>query len=167
MSLSMESDMNVSDTQTMEFPRFGSCMYSETDVIRFPWGIPGFPELRRWLALNVDGNNSFVWLQSLDDVNVALPTIDPYFVFEDYEPTLPAYAAAALEIEQASDFTILCVVVVTENAEDMTMNLFAPVVINLRTRTGRQVVLENSGYSVRQPMPRKPTSPSLAAEPAS
>ena len=155
MSLSMESDMNASETQTMEFPRFGTCTVTEADVIRFPWGLPGFSNLRRWLALNVEEQTSYVWLQSLDDVNIALPTIDPYFLFEDYDPKLPAYAVAALEIENPSDFTILCVVVVTENAEDMTMNLFAPIVINLRTRTGRQVVLENSGFSVRQPIPRK------------
>lgn len=163
----MESDMNVSDTQTMEFPRFGSCTFSETDVIRFPWGLPGFANLRRWLALNVEEQSSFVWLQSLDDVNVALPTVDPYFIFEDYDPKLPAYATAALEIEGPSDFTILCVVVVTKDAEDMTMNLFAPLVINLRTRTGRQVVLENSGFSVRQPMPRKQLPETIKAEPAS
>ncbi|MBV8639544.1 MAG: flagellar assembly protein FliW [Candidatus Eremiobacteraeota bacterium] len=159
--------MNVSDTQTMEFPRFGTCTYSETDVIRFPWGIPGFPNLRRWLALNVDENNSFVWLQSLDDLNVALPTMDPYYVFEDYDPKLPGYAAAALDIESPTDFAMLCVVVVTENAEEMTMNLFAPIVINLRTHTGRQIVLENSGFSVRQSIPRKPVSPAIEAEPAS
>lgn len=163
----MESDMNVSDTQTVEFPRFGSCTFLETDIIRFPWGIPGFPNLRRWLALNVNEQNTFVWLQSLDDVNVSLPTLDPYFVFEDYDPKLPGYAVAALEIEAPSDFTILCVVVVTENAEEMTMNLFAPIVINLRTQMGRQVVLENSGFSVRQPIPRKPVSPSIETEEAS
>lgn len=164
MSLSMESDMNVSDTQTMEFPRFGTCSFSETDVIRFPWGLPGFANLRRWLALNVEEQTSFVWLQSLDDVNVALPTIDPYFVFEEYDPKLPAYAVAALEIENPSDFTILCVVVVTKDAEDMTMNLFAPIIVNLRTRMARQVVLENSGFSVRQPMPRKDVVETIEAD---
>ena len=163
----MEADMNASETQTMEFPRFGTCTFSEVDVIRFPWGIPGFPNLRRWLALNVEEQHSFVWLQSLDDLNVALPTIDPYFVFEDYDPKLPAYAAAALEIEGPADFAILSVVVVTENAEDMTMNLFAPIIINLRTRTGRQIVLENSGFSVRQQMPRKALPNAAEAEPAS
>ena len=77
-------------------------------------------------------------------------------MFDDYDPKLPAYAASALAIESPSDFTVLCVVVVTENAEEMTINLFAPIVINLRTRKARQVVLENSGFSVRQPVPRKP-----------
>ena len=163
----METDMNVSDTQTMEFPRFGACTFAESDIIRFPWGLPGFPNLRRWLALSIEEQSSFVWLQSLDDANVALPTMDPYYVFEDYDPKLPQYATAALEIESPSDFTLLCVVVVTENAEDMTINLFAPVLINLRTQTGRQIVLENSGFSVRQAIPRKAAAIPIEPERAS
>ena len=145
-------------TTTIEFPRFGECTFSDADIIEFPWGLPGFPTLRRWLALSVESQNSFVWLQSLDDVNTALPTADPYLIFEDYDPKLPAYAAATLEIADPAEFTLLCVVVVTENADDMTMNLFAPIVVNLRTRKGRQIVLENSGFSVRQAIPRKAQS---------
>lgn len=159
MSLSMESEMEANDTLTMEFPRFGSCTFSQAEVLEFPWGIPGFPNLRRWLALSTEEGGSYVWMQCIDDVKVALPTLDPYFVFEDYNPKLPAYASAALEIESPSDFTILCIVVVTGGAEEMTMNLFAPLVINLRTRRGRQIVLENSGFSVRQPIPRKAGAP--------
>ena len=148
----------VQTTTTIEFPRFGECSYTDADVLEFPWGLPGFPSLRRWIALNVESQSNFVWLQSLDDMNVALPTADPYVIFEDYNPKLPAYAAAALDINDPSEFTLLGVVVVTENAEEMTMNLFAPLVINLRTRKGRQIVLENSGFSVRQPIPRKADS---------
>ncbi|MDQ2865186.1 MAG: flagellar assembly protein FliW [Candidatus Eremiobacteraeota bacterium] len=154
MSVSMELMMNGGPT-TKDFPRFGECSFSEADVISFPWGLPGFPNLRRWLALTVESQNSFVWLQSVDDVKIALPTADPYSVFGDYNPKLPAYAATALDIAEASDFTVLCVMVVTEDADEMTMNLFAPIVVNLRSRTARQVVLENSGFSVRQPVPRK------------
>lgn len=142
-------------TTTIGLPRFGECTYTESEVIEFPWGLPGFPNLRRWLALTVETQPNFVWLQSLDDVKVALPVADPYQIFETYEPKLPPYAAAALEIEHPGDFTMLCVVVVTEGAADMSMNLLAPIVINLRTRRGRQIMLENSSYSVRQPIPRK------------
>ncbi len=155
MSLSMEHSMDVAQDLTVAFPRFGECTFAKADVIEFPWGLPGFPNLRNWLALTVESQGNFVWFQSIDDVNVALPSADPYFMFEDYDPKLPAYAAAALEITSPSDFALLCVVVVTDNADEMTMNLFAPVVVNLRTRRARQVVLENSGFSVRQPIPRK------------
>lgn len=140
---------------TLELPRFGSCTYTPSEVIEFPWGIPGFPTLRNWLPLNLDSHPSFVWLQSLDDHAVALPAIDPWLVFEDYDPKLPAYAFTSLEIREAVDFATLCIVVVTPNADEMTINLMAPVVINLRTRKGRQIMLDGSTYSPRESMPRK------------
>jgi len=150
--------MESIETTTVDLPRFGELTYAETDVIEFPWGIPGFPALRRWLLLTLDVHPGFVWLQSLDDLKVAIPTSDPYFIFEKYDPKLPPYAFVALDIRNAEDFTLLCVVVVTANAEEMTMNLMAPIVVNLKSRKARQVMLENSAYSVREPIPRKSAS---------
>ena len=139
----------------VELPRFGACSYAPSDVIEFPWGLPGFPTLRNWLPLNIDSQGSFIWLQSLDDKSVALPAIDPWMVFEDYDPKLPAYAFTSLEIREAGDFATLCVVVVTTNAAEMTINLMAPIVVNLRTHKGRQIMLDGSSYSAREPVPRK------------
>lgn len=152
-------------TQTIEFPRFGACTFAPSDVIELPWGLPGFPNLHRWLALTVETQASFVWLQSIDDPKVALPTTDPYYIFEEYNPKLPPYVVAALDISDPSDFTMLCVVVVTENAEEMTINLLAPIVVNLRTRKARQILLESSGYSTRHPIPRR-TEPAVEGQAA-
>jgi flagellar assembly factor FliW len=151
MTLEKEQDR----TNIVVFPRFGECSYLESEVIEFPWGLPGFGQLRQFVVLQVNGQEGFIWLQSLDDLNVALPLADPWSIFEDYDPHLPQYAKVALSLEHAEDFIILCVVVVTKNAEEMTMNLLAPVVVNLKTRIGRQVMLESSDYSVRAPIPRK------------
>ena len=52
MSLSMESMMETAQSTTMEFPRFGACTFGDADVIEFPWGLPGFPDLHRWLILS-------------------------------------------------------------------------------------------------------------------
>jgi flagellar assembly factor FliW len=155
----MNAAMETSQTATVEFPRFGSFTYAQEEVLEFAWGLPGFPQLRRWLALTLPTQTNFVWLQSLDDTNVAIPTCDPWMVFESYEPKLPGYAVAALEIANPSDFTMLCVVVASEGGQDMTMNLLAPIVVNLKSRRARQVMLENSGYSVKEPMPRKAAPP--------
>ena len=140
---------------TVELPRFGSCTYRESEVLSFPWGLPGFASLRRFIALNLESQEKFVWLQSLDDPSVAIPTADPWTIFADYAPQLPPYATSSLELRGPDDFATLCVVVVTPGAAEMTMNLLAPVVVNLRTRTGRQITLETGGYSVRTPIPRK------------
>ena len=156
----------VETPTTVELPRFGEMSYAASDVIEFPWGIPGFPNLHRWLLLSVEENPNFVWMQSLDDLKVAVPTADPYWIFDKYEPKLPSYAFVALEIKNPEDFTMLCVVVVTANAEEMTMNLMAPIVVNLRTRKARQVMLENSAYSVKEAVPRKQAAGAAAAPPA-
>jgi flagellar assembly factor FliW len=140
---------------TAELPRFGTCTYRESEVLTFPWGLPGFGSLRRFIALNLEGQEKFVWLQSLDDPSVALPTADPWQIFADYAPHLPPYAISSLSLSSPEEFATLCVVVVTPGAAEMTMNLLAPIVVNLRTREARQVTLETGGYSVRTPIPRK------------
>jgi flagellar assembly factor FliW len=147
---------HVQATSTVAFPNFGECTFAESEVLTFPWGLPGFAELRRFLVLAIPEQAGYVWLQSLDEVNVALPLCDPWSLFDDYEAPLPYYAKQSLNLANADDFCLLCVCVVGKGAAEMTINLLAPVVINLKTRVGRQVALENQRYSVRTPIPRKP-----------
>lgn len=158
--------MESQETMTVATSRFGEVTFAETDVFEFPWGLPGFSEQRRFLALSLAEQPNFVWLQSVDDPKLALPAADPWQMFPDYEPRMPGYATEALQLQNAEDFTILCVVVVTKDAEEMTMNLMAPVVLNLKTRRARQVMLENSPYSVRTPIPRKQAEAQGTAQPA-
>jgi flagellar assembly factor FliW len=156
-----ETIVDTDRETTLDLPRFGTCTYRDSEVLTFPWGLPGFGSLRRFLALNLEGQEKFVWLQSLDDLSVALPTADPWQIFEDYAPQLPPYASSSLDVKRPEDFVTLCVVVVSPGAAEMTMNLLAPIVVNLRTRVGRQVTLETGGYSVRAEIPR--TAPAAAA----
>jgi flagellar assembly factor FliW len=162
----MEATMESPQTASVETTRFGEVIFSDSDVIEFPWGLPGFTELRRFLALSLAEQPSFVWLQSLDDPKIALPAADPWQIFPEYEPRMPAYAVEALDLRNPVDFTILCIVVVTKDAEEMTMNLMAPIVVNLKTRRARQVMLENSPYTVRTAIPRKSLESQGTAQPA-
>lgn len=150
-------------TTTLDLPRFGEFTYADSEIIEFPSGIPGFSNLRRFVAIQLDEQPNFVWLQSLDDLKVALPTGDPWLIFPDYDPKLPAYATSALGIKSPEDFAVLCVVVVTKGAQDMTMNLLAPVIINLKTRLGLQIMLDGSDYAVRTPIPRKAATEGMEA----
>jgi flagellar assembly factor FliW len=153
----METRLDAPEqTHNVIFPRFGNCTYAESEVIAFPWGLPGFPQLRQFLVLSVPGQDGFIWLQSLDDVKVAMPLCDPWSLFDDYEAHLPQYAKQSMGIGAPDDFCIMCVCVVGKGAAEMTINLLAPVVINLKTRVGRQITLENQAYSVRTPIPRTP-----------
>jgi flagellar assembly factor FliW len=141
-------------TTTIDLPRFGKCTFGESEVVRFPWGLPGFAAQRRFLVIAVDGEQGYIWLQSLDDLSFAVPLCDPWSLFEDYEASLPFYAKQSLEIETADSFCVMCVLVARAGTAETTINLLAPIVINLETRVGRQVTLENQRYSVRTPVTR-------------
>jgi flagellar assembly factor FliW len=159
----MESTTEKTDVvTTVDLPRFGECTYAQSDVIAFPWGIPGFAAHRRWLVLTLDSQPGYVWLQSLDDLAVALPAANPWSIFESYDPKLPAYAFVSLDVKDASDFTLLCVVVAPSDGGPMTMNLAAPIVVNLRSRNGRQVLCDNALYTSSELIPRKDASAQAA-----
>ncbi|MBV8073907.1 MAG: flagellar assembly protein FliW, partial [Candidatus Eremiobacteraeota bacterium] len=140
--------------RTVNTTRFGELSIPEEDVFVFRWGLPGFGLLREFVVLAIEEQKPYVWLQSLERPEIALPLIDPWALFEDYDPALPAVTASVLEIERPDDFCLMCVTVVGDSAEELTVNLLAPIVFNLRCRIGRQVMLEDSDYSVRTPVPR-------------
>ena len=134
--------------------RFGELTIPEEEIFEFRWGLPGFGLLREFVVLAIEEQKPYVWLQSLERPEIALPLIDPWTLFDEYDPQLPAVTASVLEIEAAEDFCLMCVTVVGEQADELTVNLLAPIVFNLRCRIGRQVMLEDCDYSVRTPIPR-------------
>jgi flagellar assembly factor FliW len=137
---------------TVELPRFGTCTYNEADIFVFPWGMPGFDDLRSFIVLQLETQDQIVWLQSLDDVKISLPLGDPWTFFPDYEPKIPAFAKISLDLANPEDFTILAVMVGTDGGPTF-MNLMAPVIMNLKNRVARQVPLENSRYTVAMEIP--------------
>jgi flagellar assembly factor FliW len=93
-----------------------------------------------------------LWLQSLEETNIALPVADPWVFFPDYDPRLPAFARISLDLQAPDEFTTLGVMVIPESGPSY-MNLMAPLVVNLRTRIGRQIALESGNYSVAVEIP--------------
>jgi flagellar assembly factor FliW len=159
----METTTETKATATIiNLPRFGECTYQQSDVIAFPWGIPGFANHRRWLVLTLDEQPGYVWLQSLDDLSTALPAANPWAIFDTYDPKLPGYAFVSLDVKNAADFTLLCVVVAPPDGGAMTMNLAAPIVVNLRSRNARQVLCDNPAYSANEPIPQRAVQPATA-----
>jgi flagellar assembly factor FliW len=138
--------------KTIELPRFGSCTYNEADIFVFPWGLPGFDNFRTFIVLQLETQDQILWLQSLDDLSVALPLGDPWTFFPDYDPKLPAFAKLSLDLDQPEDFTILAVMVGTDGGPTF-MNLMAPIIVNLKNHIARQVPLEGTAYTVAMEIP--------------
>jgi flagellar assembly factor FliW len=125
----------------------------EAMTLTFPWGLPGFGQLRTFAIVRIPDTKPGIWLRSLEEPTIALPVVEPWAYFPEYEPVLPSYAAATLEIESPGDVTMFCIVVPNDPVHGPTVNLYAPVVINRTTRIGRQIMLDDSRYAMRTPFP--------------
>ena len=132
--------------------RFGDLDVDEEKILAFPDGLPGFPEARRFTLVPVPENDVFLWLQAVDDPALAFLCTVPWPFFPDYEPELPDVDEEALALADAGDAMVLCMLTVRREERTVTANLLGPVVINQRTRTGRQVVLADSQYPLRAPL---------------
>ena len=132
--------------------RFGELEVADERVLDFPEGLPGFREARRFAMVEVPDNDVFFWLQSIDDPALAFLCTVPWPFFPDYEPELPETDQEALGLTEAADAMVLCLLTVRREEQEVTANLLGPLVVNQRTRTGRQVVLADSTWPLRAPL---------------
>jgi flagellar assembly factor FliW len=118
--------------------RFGSIEVATGDVIRFPSGLPGLEACREWALLADAANDAVGWLQSTTRGDVALAVVSPRRFVPDYRVRIPRSELTPLALADVRDAQV--VVVVGRTGTTLTLNLKAPIVINVETRTGRQVV---------------------------
>jgi len=118
-------------------------------ILRFPHGIVGFEHLKRF-ALIQDTESAIGWFQSLDEPETAFAALDAFLVDADYDIELPKADADALALESEGDVAVYALLTVRLDPEEyITANLLAPVVLNTRIGTGRQVILQDSSYSLQ------------------
>jgi flagellar assembly factor FliW len=130
----------------------GRLTYEEQEEITILGGILGFEEHERYLLMAAEGQEPFCWLQSLDDPHLAFVAVNPVLAKRDYQPEIPPEELARLEITDLQDEVMwLVIVTLKEKWEESTVNLMAPVVINVKSRQGRQIVLEKGDLSLRYP----------------
>ena len=118
--------------------RFGCIEVAAGDVIRFPSGLPGLEDCREWALLADAANDAVGWLQSTTRGDVALAVVSPRRFVPDYRVRIARSELAPLNLADLRDAQV--VVVVGTTGTTLTLNLKAPIVINVETRMGRQVV---------------------------
>lgn len=120
--------------------------------VHFDRGLPGFAAAKRFVLVPWGSADSpFSLMRSLDDPDLEFVVAMPGTFFPDYAPELDDDSAAELGLTQADDALVLVIVNVPDRAEDSTVNLLGPLVINRHTRRGMQAVL-NEAWSTRHPL---------------
>ena len=131
---------------------FGQIEIADDQIICMAKGMIGFPDLRNF-ALIFDEekgrkSTSIMWLQSMDDPDIAFPVMDPMAIKEDYAPNVNDEIIAPLGELTADNTYILVTVTVPKKVEDFSVNLKAPIVINMDNRKAVQLIVEDD-YPVK------------------
>ena len=131
---------------------FGMVDIDEEKVLTFSDGLIGLEDYKKFAVINdIENENATIsWLQSLEEPGFALPIIDPLLIKRDYDPVVEDEWLESIGKEE--DYFVLVTLTVPEDIEKMTANLKAPIVVNMNTRKGAQIIVENQDYSVRYPI---------------
>ncbi|WP_412915479.1 flagellar assembly protein FliW [Brevibacillus sp. 179-C 1.1 NHS] len=116
----------------------------------FEDGIPGFSHLQ-FFQLIQEEEIPFFLIQSTEEKDIGFWVVNPFSFFPDYQFTLPEVSKEALRMEAESPVAVFSIVTIRGNNQ-ATVNLKAPIVLNLANRMGKQVILQEESYPIRQPL---------------
>lgn len=129
---------------------FGEIEIDESKLVVFDETIPGFPNSKRYAFLfDEDENSPFCWMQSVDEGDVSFALLNPVEVLPKYNPKVTATELAILGDVDMSAISVYNILVVPQKIEDITVNLKAPIVINLNNKKAVQIILSDERYKVR------------------
>ncbi|NQU42035.1 flagellar assembly protein FliW [bacterium] len=132
--------------------RFGQIEVPEETVLNLPDGVLGLCETKRYVLLEHDSEGTpFKWLQAVDNPDLAFIVMDPNLVVEDYRVEFEEETAEKLGVEKpGADLAMMAIVnIPRENPIAMTVNLRAPIVVQVQKRVGWQIVLPDEDYPIR------------------
>lgn len=136
-----------------------------SNEIILPHGIIGFGAYKRAELLYLPDHLPFLWmkLQRANDP-IQFIVIEPGGIIPDYQPELFDEDAESLDLRDASEAMILNIVTLrNQHPVEATVNLIGPIVVNRRTRIGRQLVVSNySRYSAHHALVENPQSTPVA-----
>ncbi|MHC2069688.1 flagellar assembly protein FliW [Bremerella sp. T1] len=118
--------------------RFGKLDIRQDEIITFAGGLIGFDTHTKWAILADESNESVGWLQSMEDPGLAFAVVSPRRYIPSYKVRISPEQANSLKIDAGMETFVL--VIVSRESSLVTVNLRAPLLINLSLQVGRQVI---------------------------
>lgn len=128
----------------------GEVEVSEQDIYTFDSGLLGFPEQTKYALFPLDADLPITVLQSIEDAELGFILAFPFAFKKDYAFDLSIEDKEHLQIDKEEDVLVYSIVTLNDSFDNSTINLLAPVVINVDKKIGKQIVLHDSAlYPLR------------------
>lgn len=128
---------------------FGQMEVDERQIIDFPEGIYGFEDIRKFAILDAKEKSPFKWMQAVDEPDLAFVIIRPEDFMVKYELEVLPSDLEEIGATSPDEVIVFAIVTIPEDPSRMTANLQGPVIINPKTRCGKQAISLSEHYSVR------------------
>lgn len=132
--------------------RFGRIEFQVEDVIQFPEGLLGFADLRKFVLIDDPNDEIFAWLQSCESAAIAFPVLEPELFTENYKINLTKNDLESMQMKAGDKMRYFSIITIPNDPTQMTANLKAPIVINVKDRLARQCVLQDNHLAIREPI---------------
>ncbi|MBU3135998.1 flagellar assembly protein FliW [Clostridium gasigenes] len=129
----------------------GKIQYKAEEVITFKNGIPGCEEYKTYVIKEIE-ESPFKILQSVQNNELAFIIISPFDVVADYEIKLSEEIIKNIKIENSKDVMLYSIVNVSSKVENITTNLRAPLVLNIKEKFGEQLIVDKDVYKIKHPL---------------
>src|SRR5699024_5299944 len=130
----------------------GEIELEQEHIIEFQTGLPGFLDEKRFVLLNIPCNTVFQTLHSVITPNLTFVVTDTYFIYQDYTFELDDNMIAYLKLETERDVKVLSIVTLKKPFDESTINLKAPIIINVNSNQGKQYILNDDTYLTKAPI---------------
>lgn len=130
---------------------FGDLEIDENKIIRFNSGLPAFADETSFIIIKEDENKDsiFCWLQSINTPSLIFALIDTFSVMPEYNPLVDEESISDLGEYNEQDFMVYNIASVPDDVANITINLKAPIIINMKDGLGKQVIVNNQDYSIQ------------------
>ncbi|MDR2337243.1 MAG: carbon storage regulator CsrA [Deltaproteobacteria bacterium] len=154
LNLSQETPKNLSNfanTQKIKFnsSRFGELEINPSAVIEFPFGLVGIPDAHQFVMLEY--SSPFSWLHSIDHPDIAFVVING----AELEPQFDVQVLTAdkdIDLRPNDEIALINVVTVRPNIQASTVNVKAPIVVNMRNKKAKQIIIDSTDLSINLPL---------------
>ncbi|EQE07164.1 fliW family protein [Clostridioides difficile P73] len=117
-------------------------------------GILGFENLKEYELLDIEDNDSLKEFNSTEEEGIGFVIVSPFEIINEYEIVLNQETIEKLEVKSPKDVVLFNIITLGQTFEESTVNMKAPIVINIKTNFGMQIILQDDKYSIRHPLLR-------------
>ena len=134
----------------IETTRFGAIEVSEESIVEFPEGLLGLHDYHKYVLIDRP-SSPLRWMQSMELPDLAFLVADPQIFMADYRAEVGANELSTIGEVDPRNLAVGVICTVPGDVSDATVNLKAPLVVDIQSRRGKQIVLNDSPYSIHHP----------------